>query len=123
MTVTRLDSHPPFVYFERSEFDCQETGENEIPDAFIHRLDELRERCGFPFHVNSGYRSPKHSKEAAKNKPGEHTRAAADIRIPDGHRRYILLREALAMGFTGIGVDDRFIHLDDRTTGPTVWTY
>ena len=112
-----------FVYFKRSEFDCSQTGENKIPDAFIHRLDELRERCGFPFHISSGYRSPEHILEAVKDKPGEHTRAAADIKCDNGYQRYILLREALEMGFTGIGVAKGFVHLDDRTRGSVLWAY
>ena len=112
-----------FVYFKRSEFDCSETGENAIPDRFIYRLDELRERCGFALAVNSGYRSPRHSIEAAKSAPGEHTRAAADLAVSNGVMRYILVREALAIGFTGIGIAKTFVHLDDRTTTPVIWTY
>lgn len=111
-----------FKYFTRKEFDCQETGENKIPDAFIHRLDSLRGRCGFPFVITSGYRSPQHSIEAAKDKPGEHTRAAADIRVSGGSQRYTLVREALDMGFSGIGVADSYIHLDDRDI-QAMWTY
>ena len=111
-----------FKYFTRSEFDCQETGENKIPDAFIHRLDSLRGRCGFPFVVVSGYRSEKHSIEAAKDSPGEHTRAAADIRVANASQRYTLVREALDMGFAGIGVAKTFIHVDDRAI-PAMWTY
>ena len=36
-----------FRYFDREEFVCQATGENEIEDELIHALDELREHCGF----------------------------------------------------------------------------
>ncbi len=46
-----------FRYFDREEFVCQATGENEIEDELIHALDELREHCGFPFVITSGYRS------------------------------------------------------------------
>ena len=53
-------------YFKLSDFDCQETGENEMDIKFIHKLDELRGLCGFPFYVSSGYRSPNHSIEKAK---------------------------------------------------------
>ena len=38
-----------FKYFKIEDFNCQETGKNEMSEAFIHRLDELREVCGFPF--------------------------------------------------------------------------
>ena len=49
-----------FKYFSRDEFVCQATGENEIEDELIFALDELREHCGFPFVITSGYRSPDH---------------------------------------------------------------
>jgi len=112
-----------FKYFKREEFDDSESGANEIPDEFIQMLDELRERCGFPFRINSGYRSPQHSIEAAKDQPGEHTRAAADIAVSGGNQRFILAREAFGMGFTGIGVAKTFVHVDIRTTTPMLWVY
>ena len=34
-----------FKYFTYEEFACQETGNNEMSIKFIHRLDELREKC------------------------------------------------------------------------------
>ena len=53
-------------YFKLSDFDCQETGNNEMSDVFLWRLDELRHVCGFPFIITSGYRDKTHSIEAAK---------------------------------------------------------
>jgi hypothetical protein len=38
-----------FKYFNKEEFACKATGENEIDDELIFALDELREHCGFPF--------------------------------------------------------------------------
>ena len=113
-----------FVYFTRDEFACKETGENEIKDDFISRLDELRERCGFPFRITSGYRSPRHSIEAVKSRPGQHTTGrAADIAVNGGEQRYILLREAFDMGFPGIGPAKDFVHVDERLSGATSWVY
>ena len=40
-----------FKYFKLEDFDCQETGENEMSIEFIERLDGLRSVCGFPFIV------------------------------------------------------------------------
>ena len=42
-----------FRYFKLSDFDCQETGENEIDLDFVMALDELRDDCGFPFIITS----------------------------------------------------------------------
>ena len=113
-----------FRYFTRKEFDCQQTGENEMQDEFIHSLDALRHKCGFSFRITSGYRSPSHSIEARKETPGTHAQGiAADIGTTDGSERYIIVKNAMAMGFSGIGIHKTFVHVDTRTTTPVVWTY
>jgi len=72
-----------FRHFTRKEFDCQQTGENDMQDEFIHSLDTLRHECGFSFRITSGYRSPSHSIEARKAKPG-----TSCPRYCCGHRHY-----------------------------------
>jgi uncharacterized protein YcbK (DUF882 family) len=113
-----------FKYFTREEFACQETGENEIEDSFINLLDVLRDTCGFPFRITSGYRSPNHSIERKKSQPGTHAQGiAADIAVDGGGQRHIIVKNAMALGFTGIGVAKTFIHVDTRKTTPVVWSY
>ena len=91
---------------------------------FLSKLDALREYCGFPFVITSGYRSPDHPLEAIKEIPGTHAQGiAADIKITNAAHRYAIIREALSMGFTGIGVARDFIHVDTRGTAPVIWTY
>ena len=111
-------------YFKLSEFDCKETGENNMQPEFLKKIDELREACGFPFVVNSGYRSPRHSIEAKKSKPGTHAQGiAADIRVQGGHQAYVLQKNAYALGFTGIALGNGFVHVDLRNTTPVSWRY
>jgi len=111
-------------YFSTSEFDCQHTGENRMEQDFLSKLDSLREACGFPFVITSGYRSPDHPIEAVKEIPGTHAQGiAADIKITNSAHRYTIIREALAHGFTGLGVAGDFIHVDTRGTVPVIWTY
>ena len=115
-----------FKYFSRDEFVCKETGENEIEDELIFALDELREHCGFPFVITSGYRSPDHSIEKKKKTPGTHAQGiAADIAVQySGLQRYTIVKNAIKLGFTGIGVADTFVHVDIRATDtPVMWTY
>tara|TARA_R110002167_G_scaffold76209_2_gene212394 strand:+ start:476 stop:832 length:357 start_codon:yes stop_codon:yes gene_type:complete len=117
-----------FKYFKLEDFNCQETGENEMSRDFIHKLDELREACGFPFIITSGYRSPSHSLEKRKEKAGKHAEGiAADIRTSNGNERYKIVAEAIKMGFTGIGIAGSFIHVDSRVCGadkaPVMWCY
>ena len=114
-----------FKYFTLDEFACQETGENEIKTEFVERLDALRDACGFPFTITSGYRSPRHSIEVKKpNGPGQHAAGiAADIAVTGGHQRFIIINNAVQLGFTGIGVAKGFIHVDIRDTTPMAWCY
>ena len=113
-----------FKYFTRDEFKCSETGNNEIQDEFVHALDKLREECGFPFKITSGYRYPTHSAEADKEKPGQHTFGiAADIAVEGGAQRFLIVSKALELGFSGIGVAKSFVHVDTRTTNPMLWCY
>lgn len=110
-------------YFKISDFDCQETGENDMQEEFLLKLDDLRHICEFPFNVTSGYRSPRHSIEAKKSKPGTHSEGiAADILITSSAKRHEIVKQAMLLGFNGIGVAKTFIHLDTRKDG-TMWAY
>jgi len=113
-----------YKHFDISEFRCRETGENDMKPEFIHMLDELRDKCGFPFVITSGYRSKQHSIEVRKEQPGTHTLGiAVDIAVSNGFERMNIVHEALKMGFSGIGVAKSFVHVDMRTTTPVMWTY
>jgi uncharacterized protein YcbK (DUF882 family) len=116
-------------YFALSEFNCQETNENEMNPEFLRKLDLLREACGFPFVITSGFRSPNHTIERAKRKPGTHAQGiAADIKAISGAEKHKIIEQALALGLGGIGVARTFIHVDDRCSVdsnavPVVWSY
>lgn len=113
-----------FKYFKLEDFDCQETGENGMTEQFIKRLDHLRQACGFPFYITSGYRSTEHSVEKRKpNGGGMHTKGiAADIAVQGGVQRRAIVNHALAMGMS-VGVAKTFVHVDTRTTTPVLWCY
>ena len=112
-------------YFTREEFDCQVTGTNNMEMEFLEKLDKLRGACGFPFEVTSGYRHPtQHPIEKKKEVPGTHAQGiAADIKITNAAHRYAIVANALNLGFTGIGIDDDFVHVDTRGTAPVIWLY
>lgn len=116
-------------YFKQSEFDQKGlagSGANMDRELVVH-LNELRRRCGFAFIITSGYRSPEYNKQVSSTgEDGPHTTGkAVDIKATS-RQKYVILREALAMGvFTGIGIGKDFIHLDTLITSPrpNVWTY
>lgn len=121
-------------HFHIAEFECRcKCGRAEMLPAFLEKLDELREQYGKPLEVVSGYRCPRHNAAVSTTGlTGPHTTGkAADLRVDRGDA-YRLLSLALALGFTGIGVQQkgasRFLHLDTLTDAPgqprpTVWSY
>ena len=111
-------------YFKLEEFNCTHTNKNEMDEIFLDKLDQLREVCGFPFKITSGYRDATHPNEARKEKPGTHNQGiAADIAVSNGVERMNIVHEALKLGFGGIGVARTFVHVDNRKTTPVMWTY
>ena len=123
--MTEVKNWGLYPNFSKEEFDCKETGENEMQEDFMVDLQILRSAFGKPMTITSGYRSILHSVE--RNKPnggGTHTQGiAADIAV-FGQDRYKLVRLAMDFGFTGIGVHKSFIHLDRRPTeNTTMWGY
>jgi hypothetical protein len=113
------------------------SGRIVIETAFLDRFEALRAALGgHPLPITSGYRTPDHNQAVSTTGPeGPHTTArAVDIGIY-GERAVALVRAALELGFTGIGIkqtgpiDGRFIHLDDLPPGhpaiprPWIWSY
>ncbi len=87
-------------YFTREEFVCQYTGTNKIKDEFIEKLDELREACGFPFIITSGYRSPSHPIEAKKKNCGTtFTRSCGRYQSRGWHTKVSIGPEGYRIGF------------------------
>lgn len=120
-------------YFLHSEFDQKGlagSGEQFMDGTFLVNLDALRHRCGFPFIISSGYRTPEYNNEISTTGfTGPHTTGkAADIVVSRNQAR-IVLRNALEMGcFAGMGVaqkgEGRFIHLDSiERIENSLWSY
>jgi len=108
--------------FSFAEMACSETGECDMDKATMDRLQLLLSHYGSPLTITSGYRSPRHSIEAAKaTGSGSHVRGRAGDVACAGVDAFEVLTEALAVGFTGIGVkqkgEHRFLHLDGPRAG------
>ena len=122
-------------HFRRDEFRCRCCGDERMQDDFVRKLDDLRERCGFPFIVSSGYRCAEHNQRVSSTGPaGPHTTGRAVDVLLHGQEAFRVLTQCVLGGWmTGIGLHQRgshelrFVHLDDLTRPghprPTVWTY
>lgn len=115
-------------YFKHSEFDSpdQPGSGAKMSQELLDMLDELRHRLGFPLTVNSGYRTESHNWKVGGKPSSSHLKGlAVDLSAKGGSVKYAILKEALAMGFTRIGIGQNFIHLDIDESLPqeVVWTY
>jgi len=112
-------------YFKPSEF----SDFDKMDKTLLSMLDDTREELGLPISLNSSYRSPEHPIEAAKDKPGEHTYGAAvDVKSQGGEYTFKLVKAAIKVGFTRIGINRKknFVHLGIGYSGAapvSIWTY
>lgn len=127
-------SDTPWKNFSRKELECKcGCGKMEMDSDFMHDIQRIRDRLGFPFVVTSAYRCEAHDRSVGgSSSPGHgpHTTGRAiDIAIR-GANAWKLLQAAAGDFFRGIGVnqrgDRRFIHIDDikdDTKRPALWSY
>lgn len=121
--------------FSKSEFDCKETGRNEMRKRFMDVLQAIRTEYGKPMVISSGYRDPSHSEERKKSNPGAHTYGcAADIKVSGGDALR-LIQLAYKHGIRRVGVSqksstphsERFLHFDmaeqHSFPSPALWSY
>lgn len=118
-----------YKYFKLSEFDSpDEPGSGEMMEpAVIEALDNARDLAGFPFVVNSGFRSIAHNRRVGGSIKSSHLLGwAVDLRVDGSERRYLMVEALLDAGFTRFGIGENFIHVDmDPNKKPThcIWTY
>ena len=112
-------------HFNESEFNEFD----KMDKALLIMLDNLREVYGYPIKITSSYRSPEHPIEARKTKPGEHAHGAAvDMVCVGGEATFKLVKAAIKVGFTRIGISRKknFVHVGIGYEGAppmTIWTY
>jgi zinc D-Ala-D-Ala carboxypeptidase len=120
--------------FSREELQCSFSGECEIEEDALKRLQALRDEWGKPMKLSSAYRSAQHPRERTKpNGPGHHHGVngnggqAFDVLIA-GEDVPPFIALAIKHGFRGIGVNQkgewnqRFIHIDTRDKY-ACWSY
>lgn len=94
----------------------------EVP--FIMKLQKLRTRFQKPIIITSGYRCPSYNKRIGGAPNSKHCLGiAADVSCTNSKDRFTLLNLAFQIGFSGIGVDRTFLHLDIRESEKVCWTY
>ena len=112
-------------HFKIEEFACKGCcGKAEMSPKFLAMIDAARELAGIPFHINSGFRCEDKNRAVGSTSTNHVRGVAADIRCTDSQARLEIIKAALAVGFTRIGLAKSFIHLDCNWTGAdSVWFY
>lgn len=129
-------------HFKLKEFDSpDEKGSGKNMDkTFLLFLDELRNRCGFPFKITSAFRTKSHHEKLGKLgyktiKNSAHLEGiAADVAITDSYKRALFVAFALEISSEldlpfrlGIAGKDKgnFIHIDisEKLSSPKIWIY
>lgn len=104
------------VHFERKEFDSPDEPGSGIKMSmdFVRKLDMVRETCGIPMVINSGYRTQNHNKEVGGATQSAHCQGyAVDVHCTNKTQRRALVRAALLVGIKRISIGKTIVHLDD----------
>lgn len=114
-----LESH-----FAPSELACKCGCGKTVEDFFLVYLEAVRLLIGEPMAISSGARCLTHNRIVGGAVGSKHVDGiAVDILTEDSAYRFKLIRAAIIVGFTGIGISDKFVHIDRRLAQPVIWTY
>ena len=101
--------------------DCGCGCEKTVAPELLVRLEALRALLDNPLPVTSGARCEKHNREVGGRPHSWHLKGlAVDIACKDSSLRIDIVRSAGKLGFNGIGIAMKFIHLDLRPDSEAV---
>lgn len=114
----------PENYFTDKETSCKCGCGLNIHPTLLLLLNLLRVKAGRPLSINSGARCAPYNVKIGGALNSQHVkRLAVDIHCTSDSERYELIKHAISLGFTGIGISRTFIHLDLRESTPVCFHY
>ena len=110
-------------HFKIEEFECPCCGRAEMSEAFLEKLDVIRERVGIPMRVVSGFRCARYNERIGGARRSKHmTGNAADVHVFSSNHRMRMVEEGVGLGIGRFGIGVTFLHIDDAD-GKHMWTY
>ena len=107
----------------RASFGCID-GFSRMHPYTLEMLDALREACGFPLSGSCFFRTVEWDESQGRSGNSKHTLGIAfDIKCTESWKRHIIVKRAMELGFTGIGIHKDFVHLDTRDSAAVLWLY
>jgi uncharacterized protein YcbK (DUF882 family) len=108
------------------DYEFRNEGIMEVDPILITKLQALRDIVGHPILITSGVRTIKENREAGGAINSQHLKGRAVDISTNGWgstRKYMFLKKAFSLDFSGIAMGNSFIHLDVRPGVHTTWTY
>lgn len=106
--------------FTAAEICCSHCGELYVDPDALSAIQRMRDTLGEPLTLNSAHRCAVHNAEVGGKPNSMHLKLAFDVAL-EKHDPWAFFTAALKAGFTGIGFDRQYLHLD---LGPTRrWHY
>lgn len=104
--------------FDRSEFNCKcGCGANVHKVEHVQALQAIRDKAcelagrEVPFIISSGTRCPHHNRDVFGKVTSEHLSGdGTDVKALDSRTKFLMVKAALLVGVTRIGVGPNFIH-------------
>lgn len=129
-TYPRNSTEQISKHFKAHEFDCPcGCHDTQLDSDLLEKADALRDRCGIPLQITSGYRCEKYQEElklkgyeTAKGISQHQIGRAFDCKA-QGLTGLELEAYARSVGFMAVGVGKAFIHCDLRDARERRWTY
>lgn len=96
-----------------------------LKPELVQLLDKMRGECGFPFIINSGFRTVEENNKLkdAVNDSSHTLGLAVDLKCLTSDKRFKIIESAIKNGITRIGVGSTFIHLDIDGSKPQMVTW
>lgn len=101
--------------FNSKEFDSPDMPFSglKMDSDFMKKLQKLRSYYGYPISIESGHRSETHNEAVGGVPDSTHVSfEGADVKARNSRERFLLVKLALLVGFTRIGINETTIHLD-----------
>lgn len=113
-------------WFKNTEFDSKDLPNSwvNMDFEFMKLIDELRGRVGSPIIINSAFRTKSHNLKVGGKSNSSHTRGlAVDLKVSSSEHRFLIVKCALELGITRIGIYKTFVHLDIDKSFPerVIW--
>lgn len=114
--------------FNSREFDSKDLpySGNLMDQHLVYLLQTIREKINKPLVITSGFRTQAYNKKVGGVFNSSHMSGlAVDISAITGVEKFLIIKYALEVGITRIGIGKNFIHIDVDSSkpSPNVWIY